>query len=352
MADPAYTVANDAMLVYFLSAMEVRVNWLKEREAAPGVKALNTAELSLLDSLASDIASLTKPEANSLTRDAAWTKAYRIERMMALLEPPDTLIDELRRRVDQCKRDGVAAEPRLRGTLDAISVRASDTSKETPEVKPAEVPALRNFLLEVLEENHWTNQRKYHSQPILKDATRRIVWIGLIAFGAFLLPYLYLYVASIIGYDISVARWAGLPLYTALTAGLFGAFFSRLLYLQSDGAKLSMDELRSAREFSSIALRGCVGMCGALVVFFFLQSGIVKGSLFPDFGKIGLAQGTVLLTDGDTTNVLRSLLPKQDLALLVVWCFLAGFSERLVPSILTSTETTLGDAARGQKKAG
>jgi len=160
-----------------------------------------------------------------------------------------------------------------------------------------------------------------------------------------------LYLSTIFGYSISVESWAGLPLYTALTAGLFGAFFSRLMYLQTDGAKLSMDELGSAREFSSIALRGCVGMCGALVVFFFLQSGIVQGSLFPDFDKIGLELGTVPLTEGDATNVLRSLLPKQDLALLVVWCFLAGFSERLVPSILSSTETTIGDAARGQKKA-
>jgi hypothetical protein len=351
MAEAAYTVSNDAMLVYFLSAMEVRARWLRDREASPGSKALSPGELVTLEALEADIASLTTPEANSLTRDAAWTKAYRIERMMALLEPANTLIDELRRRVDQCKRDGVAAEPRLRGTLDAISIRASDTTKDPPEVKSTEVPALRGFLLEVLEENHWTNQRKYHSQPILKDATRRIVWIGLVAFAVFLLPYLYLYLSTIFGAVTSVERWAGLPLYTALTAGLFGAFFSRLMTLQTDGPKLSMDELRAAREFSSIALRGCVGMCGALVVFFFLQSGIVQGSLFPNFTSIGLDAGSVPLTSGGT-KVLNSLLPKKDLALLVVWCFLAGFSERLVPSILTSTETTIGDAAKGQKKAG
>jgi hypothetical protein len=43
------------------------------------------------------------------------------------------------------------------------------------------------------------------------------------------------------------------------------------------------------------------------------------------------------------------ILPSQHLSLLIVWCFLAGFSERLVPNILASTEKTLSDAAQKGK---
>jgi hypothetical protein len=41
-------------------------------------------------------------------------------------------------------------------------------------------------------------------------------------------------------------------------------------------------------------------------------------------------------------------LPSKSLALLTFWCFLAGFSERLVPGILSGTEKQLGDAAVSQ----
>jgi hypothetical protein len=47
----------------------------------------------------------------------------------------------------------------------------------------------------------------------------------------------------------------------------------------------------------------------------------------------------------------RLILPREALALLAVWCFLAGFSERLVPSILSSTEEQLDSAFRSKKKA-
>jgi len=97
-------------------------------------------------------------------------------------------------------------------------------------------------------------------------------------------------------------------------------------------------------------LRGCVGMTGAVIVSFFLQAGVLSGGLFPAFPSIGLQ-----VTDfpssqqvGATTQDFARfhlILPDKDLALLIVWSFLAGFSERLVPTILQDTETAIGKKA-------
>ena len=148
-----------------------------------------------------------------------------------------------------------------------------------------------------LEGLHWAFQRKFYSRPIRKGATTRIVACGMLAFAGFVLPYVLLYVRLWRGRANPTGGWGWLPLYSALAAGLFGALFSRLLYLQQNWDALTIGGLKDARDFISIFLRGCVGMTGAVIV---------------------------------------------SLALLVVWSFLAGFSERLVPSILKDTETSLG----------
>ena len=87
-------------------------------------------------------------------------------------------------------------------------------------------------------------------------------------------------------------------------------------------------------------------MTGAVVIYFFLLSGIIGGGLFPEFKKIALHQLSFYdPSDGDGAVALRLILPNAQLALLVVWSFLAGFSERLVPSILQTTEASLGESA-------
>jgi hypothetical protein len=88
-----------------------------------------------------------------------------------------------------------------------------------------------------------------------------------------------------------------------------------------------------------------VGVIGAVIIFFFLRSGVIAGSLFPDFKSVGLDEFRFPMSpDGKTpvNGALRLYYPSSHLALLVVWGFLAGFSERLVPTILQDTETSLG----------
>ena len=123
--------------------------------------------------------------------------------------------------------------------------------------------------------------------------------------------------------------WVHFGLYTALTFGLLGALFSRLINLQRSNLKL--EELHNAQGPGYIALRACIGVCGAVIVYFFLQSEFVKSNVFPKF-----------------TNGVVSLSDHKSLALLIIWSFIAGFSESLVPSVLSSTERQFGGAMGGR----
>ena len=347
-----YWIKTDPILLNYLSMLEVRAHWLRSREAD-----LDQPDKDILEETIKRRNELENSAPGTYTDAAAWTEVYRLERLMALLEPSQNLLGEIRLRLDEALAERVGAEPRLRAALLIAEANAFDRSKTPPELKPGEEPALRALLLEILEETHWTNQRKFYARPIQKRATRRIVWAGLLSFVLFMLPYVWIYI-DIYNHESGAARdvpaelLIGLPFYTALTAGLFGAYFSRLLYIQKFASSMSVGELKTAREFTSIFLRGVFGMCGALVVFFFLRSGIVEGKLFPEFAALNVTEGKVpLFGVGSGRDVsVRQILPSQALALLAIWCFLAGFSERLVPSILSSTEQTLGDAAKGTKR--
>jgi hypothetical protein len=353
-----YSVSTDPILLYYLSTIDVRTRWLQVRqdELPPGSK-------SLLDETIKRRDEIEASPPGTFTDAAAWTEVYRLDRMMALLEPAQNLTNEIKLRLDEASAERVSAEPRLRAAFAAMSSGSSDTDKQPRALTTSEASALRGLLLEILEEIHWSSQRKFHSRPIQKAATRRIVWAGVFSFVLFILPYILIYInlyLNPVAADGSVQHGVppelliGLPVYTALTAGLFGSYFSRLLFIQKYSTGMSVGELKTAREFTSIFLRGVVGMCGALVVFFFLRSGIVHGKLFPEFDQLSVLEGQVIVLvpseEGGKSASIRQILPSPNLALLGIWCFLAGFSERLVPSILSTTEKTLEDAAKGTKK--
>ena len=201
-------------------------------------------------------------------------------------------------------------------------------------------------MINLLEEIHWDDQRKFYVTPILKTAVHRIVMLDLLAFVAVVIPYAWIFLRSFQRHiDLSIF-WAALPLYTVITAGAFGAYFSRLIAILQNGDSLSIRGLQTMKMWSSLFLRGAVGMCGAVVVFFFLRSGLVGGGLFPDFTKFGFdyqeysaffAQSKPP-TDIPTAAIMNTIEPSQSLALLAMWSFIAGFSERLVPTILSKTE--------------
>lgn len=120
-------------------------------------------------------------------------------------------------------------------------------------------------------------------------------------------------------------------LMVGLSAGFFGATFSMLLQTQRRTSEaITLDALRAASSWRTLIVRGSVGLGAAAILYFFFRSGLMAGNLWPDLSRLSF--------DALAGGGADGLVPNQHWCLLVIWCFLAGFSETLVPNILSKTE--------------
>ena len=348
----------DEMLGLFLSMLDVRARSI---ESSVGQDEFSK---SVLQDVRTGISKLqtTRVTLPGFSNAPAWNEAYRLERLLALIEPTETLSLDLDRRLNEATANKLPSIERLRLDVTAAKSAAYDNSKQPPELSQGGDSKLRSAMINLLEEIHWDDQRKFYVTPILKTAVHRIVILDLLAFVAVVVPYAWIFLRLFQHHiDLSIF-WAALPLYTVITAGAFGAYFSRLIDVLRNGDVLSVRGLQTMKMWSSLFLRGAVGICGALVVFFFLRSGLVGGGLFPDFNLFGFDYGSYSayaphFTPNQTAaemiaglkdpNIMHTIEPSQSLALLAMWSFIAGFSERLVPTILSKTEESFSNAAGG-----
>lgn len=127
--------------------------------------------------------------------------------------------------------------------------------------------------------------------------------------------------------------------------GLLGGFVS----IQQRLKKLSDDDLALlSQSWFQILLVPVYGGIFSLVLYVALLSEIIKGSLFPQFAIPPFTEP--LPTQEDLVRFLSQTYPisGQDVAKLLFWSFVAGFSERLVPQILARHEQ--GDPDEAAKK--
>jgi len=121
--------------------------------------------------------------------------------------------------------------------------------------------------------------------------------------------------------------------------GLVGGFVSIQQRLKKFGDE-ELDLL--SMSWFQILLIPVYGGIFALVLYLCFLSKIIEGSLFPQFASLPFSEP--IPSSDDIRNFFSQTSPSTgaDLAKLLFWSFVAGFSERFVPQIIDRSQTKDG----------
>lgn len=129
----------------------------------------------------------------------------------------------------------------------------------------------------------------------------------------------------------------------AAVSGMLGAAFFMLVEFQTKvSTSGDLADIREMWTMLFVLARCIVGVGAASILYFFFKSGLLEGNLWPDLQQLGFVlveKGYEI--DGRRVELIdagRKVVPNGDFALLVVWSFLAGWSQKLVPNLLLATE--------------
>lgn len=269
----------------------------------------------------------------------SWSDCYEAEQLLVHLFDDDMLETELRARLVESAN--------LRPPLPEHYATAVAEAKTSA--------AKRTILLRLVNDLQWrytVNEGKRRFAGQLTSRSSLMFFLALLAYASLLWWASYRRPMSY--NDIRLALVAG-------ATGAWGATFSMLTSLQTRIEASEIYDLRRMRTFLMLISRALIGGGAAAIFYFFFLSGLVSGPIFPTLTAAeGGDGGSLAAVTAACPGDMAGCLPMRQFALLVVWCFLAGFSEKLVPSLLARTEqradsepperfrpTSSGDAANG-----
>jgi hypothetical protein len=350
-----------ALLRHFMEQLDDEFFYAKSPTNEPAVK--NDEIVKQLDALF----------AERDTRPLTWGRVYKIERLLVYVRPPSRLRNETDRRVAEAERQQLSAAAKYRAQLDqatgmvtaaaeAVKVAAAEAASPSASADAAQKLAhardaytdaqnecdvmRRSILAAALDDLQWFYQQRILKRHALWKSASRLLTLGLICLAVVALPFFGFLFGKLTGSQGLVGLMEKFPnygLFTAMSFGMLGAFFSRLISFQFSN-EMTVEAAEYRYGFKSLSIRCGVGVFGAIIVYYLLQTGFIGTNYKPDFTNLGYdSQPVVTMLSGDARNV---LLPSKDWCLLVLWSFLAGFSERLVPDTLARIDGELA----GQKK--
>jgi hypothetical protein len=262
----------------------------------------NTMNTKVADKAAFDEAERIK---KIPTAEIEWEDIYTFELAILKLEPLESL----------CRKAWILREEYQEVANSAEKAQYEASNYPKPDPATVKEPELRADLVKVQEELNWAYIVLWTQEAFRNKLTRRIVWmtviVGVFFAGLVELANLFNFVPE-------------LTLPTVAFAGIVAGFISTLRRIQTtklDGNS-DMNLIELERGQGSIYISPFLGAIFAIVLYILFASGLLRGALFPEFPKDGSLYGFATQLQG------------VEQAKLLIWSFIAGFTEQFVPDRL------------------
>ncbi len=228
----------------------------------------------------------------SLDKSArTWKNAYEIERLLVEIYDDPTLDFEIGCKLIEAKRDLYESENKF-------------YQDNIPD--PDNIAAKRAFLSRLVNDLQWRGSIKETMRANSRAVHNLTALVFILSIIPFFLVVVYLDHTRLY------------HLYVAIASGIWGASFSMLISLKDRINESNLDGLRVQRGIGYMLSRPTIGLGAASILYYFLRADLLQGSMFPDMSQ--------------------SILDAKNFSLLIVWSFLAGFSEKFIPNLLSKTE--------------